>query len=314
MQPFRKNVALAVDGGGIKGAIVTRALSMVETYLGRRSHDIFRLTAGTSTGSIISAGIAAGLSAHEMDNLYADLGHEVFKKTLRSLTFPLSRYRYRREPLEEMLRLYLGDGCMGDFWSASPATDVVITTFDLETNHTRFVKPWKEEYKSWPVVKAVLASSTVPTYFPVVDGHLIDGGVGAYSNPAYLAAYEMIYCLGWDPAESTLISVGTGREPHLFNRESANRLFAWQWIDPILGAFLQSADDQQVNLVENFFKQLDFRRFNVELRQPISMDDPSKIADLQIYGEELGTRILNDEIDRSMGVVPKRAPQPGRFR
>ena len=56
MKPFRKHVAIAVDGGGIKGVIVTRALAILEDYLGQSSHEIFRLAAGTSTGSIISAG------------------------------------------------------------------------------------------------------------------------------------------------------------------------------------------------------------------------------------------------------------------
>jgi patatin-like phospholipase/acyl hydrolase len=49
MKPFRKHVAIAVDGGGIKGVIVTRALAILEDHLGQSSHEIFRLAAGTST-------------------------------------------------------------------------------------------------------------------------------------------------------------------------------------------------------------------------------------------------------------------------
>ena len=56
MKPFHKHVAIAVDGGGIKRVIVTRALATPEGHLGQLSHQIFRLAAGTSTGSIISAG------------------------------------------------------------------------------------------------------------------------------------------------------------------------------------------------------------------------------------------------------------------
>ena len=76
------------------------------------------------------------------------------------------------------------------------------------------VKPWKPDYTDWPVTLAVLASSAVPTLFPVVEGRYVDGGVGSYANPCYVAAYELRYCLGWDPAETTLISLGTGRTPH----------------------------------------------------------------------------------------------------
>jgi hypothetical protein len=302
MKPFREHVAIAIDGGGIKGVIVTRALSMLEDALGKPVHDIFRLAAGTSTGSIISAGIGAGLTASQMYQLYLRLGETIFPRNLRYILWPLTRYRYALEPLEAALREHIGDIKMGDFWTASPPTDVVITAFDLVENHTRFIKPWKPEYKDWPAIRAVLASSVVPTYFPVVDGRYVDGGVGSYANPCYLAAYELLYCLEWQPENTTLISLGTGRDPHKLQPYQANKYFAWDWINPVLGAFLQSADDQQVNLVNVFFEKLDFRRFQVDLQQPFDMDDPSKISELTAYGEEMGRMILNDIYDRSMQV------------
>jgi predicted acylesterase/phospholipase RssA len=63
MKPFRRNVAIAIDGGGIRGVIATQALSMLEQALGKPLHEVFRLAAGTSTGSIISSGIASGMTA-----------------------------------------------------------------------------------------------------------------------------------------------------------------------------------------------------------------------------------------------------------
>ena len=306
MKPFRKNVAVAIDGGGIRGVVVTRALAMLEDYLGQNVHDIFRLAAGTSTGSIISAGIAAGISARQMHQLYSELGDEAFKKSWRYTFWPLTRYRYPYEPLEKLFKHYVGDMTVGDFWTNDPPTDVVITTFDLQENRTRFIKPWKEAYKNWPVIKAVLASSSVPTYFPVVEGRYVDGGVGSYANPCYLAAYELKYVLGWDPRETTLISLGTGRSPHMFKSGEASNYWAWEWIEPVLGAFQHSAADQQVHLVDTFFQDLDFRRFQVDLQQLIAMDDPKKIPRLTVYGDELGRKMLNDITDRAQGVIPKR--------
>ncbi len=304
MKPFRKNVAIAVDGGGIRGVIVTRALSMLEKELGQPCRDIFRLAAGTSTGSIISAGIASGLTARRMYELYIALGKTVFKQSWRTRLFPLSRYRYEQKPLENALKEAVGSRTLSDFWNGTPRTDVVITTFDLQTNHTRFIKPWKEEYKHWPVVKAVLASSSVPTYFPLIENRYADGGVGAYSNPCYLAAYEAQNVLNWVPEETTLISLGTGRGPYRYLPNQASHFFAWQWLGPLLGAFLQSADDQQVLLVKTFFDKLDFRRFQVDLQQDIEMDDPSKIDQLTAYGDELGRKILNDLTDAAQGITP----------
>lgn len=309
MKPFRRHVAIAIDGGGIRGVIVARALATLEEHLGQSSHDVFRLAAGTSTGSIISAGIAAGLTGAELHQLYCDLGKRIFPKTLRSLLWPLTRYRYSNKPLEAHLKQHMGEMKMGDFWSADLPTDVVITAFDLVENHTCFIKPWKEKYAEWPVVKAVLASSTVPTYFPVVDGRYVDGGVGAYANPCYLAAYEARFVLDWDPAETTLISLGTGRSPHMLQPGDADRFWAWDWIEPVLDAFMRSADDQQVHLVRAFFEQLDFRRFQVDMREPIGPDGVDKIPELTAYGDEMGQKILNDQTDRALEIVAQRAPR-----
>ena len=310
MKPFRHNVAIAVDGGGIKGVMVAKALSILEDHIGAPCHDFCRLAAGTSTGSVISAGIGLGLTGAKMHSLYQELGETVFRKSWRTLVWPLSHYRYANEPLIAALKQHLGGkNTMGEFWSDTPPTDVVITVYDLEVNHTRMIKPWKEEYASWPVLKAVLASCTVPTYFPAVEGRYVDGGVGSYANPCYLAAYESRFCLNWDPAETTLISLGTGRSPHVANGGDRNRLWPWEWIGPLVGGFLQSADDQQVHLVRNFFEGLDFRRFQVDFREPIEMDDPSKIPVLTQYGEELGRKILNDETDVGLGLMATRAPR-----
>ena len=308
MKPLRKHVAVAIDGGGIRGIIVTRALSTLEQHLGASVHEIFRLTAGTSTGAIIAAGIASGLNATQMDQLYIRLGPKIFKKTLRSSLWPFVRYRYPDAPLEATLHQFIGNRKMGDFWKADPPTDVVITTFDMLSNRTLFIKPWKPEYQDWPVIQAVLASSSVPTYFPVVEGRYVDGGVGSYANPCYLAAYEAAFCLHWDPAETTLISLGTGRDPQSIRPGQPQRFWPWDWIFPTLDAFLASADDQQVHVVETFFKDLDFRRFQIDVQKSIGLDDPSQIPELIYYGEEMGSMILNDVTDRAQGVTPTPIP------
>ncbi len=306
MKPFRKNVAIAIDGGGIRGVIVTRALATLESHLMKPVHDIFRLVAGTSTGSIISAGIAAKLTASQMHQLYVSLGPTIFKKSWRTFFWPLSRFRYPHEPLINALREHLGTWKMGDFWKTDPATDVVITSFDLLAGKTCFIKPWKQEYKDWPVIWAVLASSSVPTYFPIVDGRYVDGGVGSYANPCYLAAYEAKCCLHWDPRETTLISLGTGRDPQGVKPDKPGRFMPWDWLTPTLDAFLASAADQQVHLVETFFQDLDFRRFQVDLSRGIPMDDSTKIPYLSAYGEQMGEMILNDQYDRAQGTTSGR--------
>jgi hypothetical protein len=298
-KPFRKNVALAIDGGGFRGLMVAKALSMLEQKLNKSCGEIFSLTAGTSTGSIISAAVSLGITASQIYELYRELGRTIFRKSLRSIKpfCYLAHYKYSNRPLKKALRHYLGEVTMGKFWQDNPKKDLVITVRDLVENRTRFVKSWKREYKDWKIWYVVLASCSVPTYFPVVDGRYVDGGVGSFSNPCYIAAYEVKFCLKeWDPEQTTLISIGTGRAKKGFEPYQADKFCSFSWINPLVDTFLSDSNDQQVRVVKRFFEGLDFRRFQINIG-PIAMDDPSKVDELTAYGEKLGQMILNDEQD-----------------
>jgi predicted acylesterase/phospholipase RssA len=300
MDAFRNKVAIAIDGGGIRGTMVAKALAVLEAekvWGDKTCPEVFHLAAGTSTGSIISAGLAAkGLTGQELYELYMGLGPEIFKGTLRSMLWFIFRYRYPHDTLKKYLEDYIGkETTMGQV----TGMDLVITAFDLEGNKTLFIKTGKDKYKDWPVIKAILASSSVPTYFPAVDDRYVDGGVGSYANPCYLAAFEACLVKKWDPNETTLISLGTGRDPHSLKPSRVKRFQAWDWLGPLLGAFLQSADDQQVRLVKTFFEKVDFRRFQVNLTKPVAMDDasPEALEALTKYGEQLADMIIKNQTD-----------------
>lgn len=320
MKELRKNVAIAIDGGGIKGVIPAKALAMLEEYLkakeGKSIHDICRLTAGTSTGSIIAASLAAGIKAEDIHNLYLTLGEKVFRRFGRWARFLFTGYRYSnkklREELEAALDKTIGKNAkMEDFFKTQkPMTDIVLTTFELLKNETRFIKPWNKpenrvdkDFTRWSVVDAVLASSAAPTYLPRVHKHYIDGGVGSYNNPCYLAAYEIYVFLQraweWKPEETTLISLGTGEDPPSFKKKDENkRLGIKKLAESIFGAFMQSADKQQVSLVNFFFEDLDFRRFQVNFDKEIKLDDAGEIEYLsEKYGKKMGKMILNDKFE-----------------
>ncbi|MGA7191994.1 MAG: patatin-like phospholipase family protein [Anaerolineales bacterium] len=308
MKPFRKNLAIAIDGGGIKGVLVTKALSMVEEQLGYPLHERTGLTSGTSTGSIIAAGLALGLDAKNLNELYLELGNEIFHRSIRTLLWPLFNYRYSNHPLKTALAKYFGEKKMAELWEAKHPIDLVITTFDVIESRTHFIKPYKGNYENWSVVKAVMASAAAPTYFPSIDGRYIDGGVGSYGNPCYLAAYEIMFALKWKLEETTLISIGTGRNPNTITPGEVNHFLPLTYVTPILGAFQTSAADQQVDLVNRLFNQLDFRRFQVDLKTVIQMDAPGNIPELIRYGEELGEMMLNDKTDRAMRVTLDKIP------
>src|SRR5687767_2833056 len=79
---------LSLDGGGIRGVLTLQYLARMEALLAARSAspaafclaDYFDLIGGTSTGSIIAAGLALGFRVSRLQELYEQLGATIFEK------------------------------------------------------------------------------------------------------------------------------------------------------------------------------------------------------------------------------------------
>jgi patatin-like phospholipase/acyl hydrolase len=332
MKTLRQNLALAVDGGGIKGVMVARALERLEQEIGQPLRDRVRLVAGTSTGSILAAGIAVGMDIQTITQLYRDLGRRVFRKTWRNLPMIeyLVRYRYSSKSLVKALRQHLGDITLAELHQQKPDLHMVLTATDILANATRFIKLYQERYEDWRLRDVVLASSIIPTVFPVFkhtyktmpgdpaeeawigeERWWVDGGVGSYENPSYMAAYEIQYCLsqwGWTPENTTLLSFGTGKSPEEivwdkrlriswlpFIKRKPKALVGPEWVMPAIDSFGLQAKLQQARLVRLFFPALDFRRFNIDFDEQIMPDQVRSIDKLVAYGEQLGEMVVNDQ-------------------
>jgi patatin-like phospholipase/acyl hydrolase len=105
---------LALDGGGIRGVLTLEILAEIENQLREitrrgpdfRLCDFFDYVGGTSTGAIIAAGIACGMSIPELLDFYVKIGPEMFEKARL-----LSRLRhlYESDPLVEQLKKTFDD-------------------------------------------------------------------------------------------------------------------------------------------------------------------------------------------------------------
>lgn len=77
---------LALDGGGVRGALIAGYLARIEAELTQRQQpgilDSVDLIAGTSTGSIVAALLAIGYSAGEICKFYRNKGQFVFQSPL----------------------------------------------------------------------------------------------------------------------------------------------------------------------------------------------------------------------------------------
>jgi len=235
---------LSLDGGGLRGIVSLVYLKRIETLLRSRhgndpdfrlSH-YFDLIAGTSTGAIIAAGLAIGLSVDELIERYESMGNKVFRS--RWWRKGIWRERYDERALIEELKSVFGERTLGD---DSLQTGLLIVTKRMDTG-----SPWplgnnpagayfrggpdadflaNADYPLWRVVRA---STAAPVFFapeeitiarqpghPPVEGLFVDGGVSPHNNPALQAfMYATLdgFRLRWPTGEDRMliVSLGTG--------------------------------------------------------------------------------------------------------
>src|SRR5215472_14548372 len=69
---------LSIDGGGIRGIIPAMALVALEQQMGKPVRECFDFLAGTSTGALIAAALAAGVPAQRVLEIYTQRSNEIF--------------------------------------------------------------------------------------------------------------------------------------------------------------------------------------------------------------------------------------------
>lgn len=232
---------LSLDGGGIKGLMTLQVLVKLEEELRTRlgKDDTFRLShffdfvGGTSTGAIIAAALARGMSATEVLDFYTSFGREVFKRRRWGVWQSL----YKGGPLERKLKEVFGE-------QTTLQADHLDTLLLVVTRNATTDSVWPissnpdAKYNHTgrgdcnlriPLWKLVRASTAAPVYFPaeVIQWDrddpnkafvFVDGGTTAYNNPAFLMvrmATDPSYRLGWQRGEQQLlvVSIGTGAAP-----------------------------------------------------------------------------------------------------
>lgn len=242
-QPGPRRI-LALDGGGIRGLITLGVLERLEASLadrlGRgadfRLAEYFDLVGGTSTGAIIAAALARGMSVAELTSFYLDFGHEAFTK--RSI-FARWKSLYVEGGLVEKLQATFGKDT--DLSPEALACLLVVVTRNTTTDSAwpissnpfaKYNDPDRPDCNlRIPLWQIVRASTAAPVFFPPEVIHwdpkdpkksfvFVDGGTTVYNNPSFLLfrmATEPAYRLGWETGERhlLLVSVGTGGAPVL---------------------------------------------------------------------------------------------------
>lgn len=287
---------LTIDGGGVRGIIPAVLLAALERQTGALTRDAFDFVAGTSTGAVLAAGIAAGIPAERLVTLYAERSSQVFRKTpaIGTLRRIITGSMYDTAALHQLIREELGPEARD--WRLNDApVDMLITAKRLSDG-----MPWyfvrdnpanSCRAGDYRLADAATASAAAPTYFAPWKlagiGELIDGGIGVAGNPVYQACVEAFeYTDAYRPSETVVVSLGTGT---LLRRERPTWL--WPWLGWLLSELLRSPAEQQTELVHRHYREAPFYRLDLELGREIGLDAVHRIGELRALGERLAEAV-----------------------
>lgn len=285
---------LALDGGGVRGALAVGYLARLEAILRERYgrpelvlRDYFDLIGGTSTGAIIATALAVGMDVASLRQMYLELGPRVFAKKRR--WFRRADAMYDAKAVQETLQGVLGERRLDDD-SLTTALCVIAKRADTASTWPINNHPggrYFEHNRAMPLHQVVRASTAAPTYFipealEVGEGErgaFVDGGVSMANNPAlqlFLVGTLQGFPFHWAPGADRLlvVSVGTGSWS---NRAPVDRVLSrklWNWATQIPSLLMEDASWQNQLLLQYLGRTL----------TPVVID--SEVGDLA--GDHLG--------------------------
>jgi len=261
---------LALDGGGIRGAISLGFLEKIEQILRDRHQkpdlklcDYFDLIGGTSTGAIIASALAIGLDASEIKRMYLDLGGRVFGKKKWKKWVAL----FAEEPLKQELEKVLGDRLLGDD-SIKTGLCVVAKRADTRSTWPIINHPNGKYYNDnapFLLRDVVRASTAAPAYFVPEKfdvgkgeyGAFVDGGVSMANNPSlqlFLVATLKGFPFHWKTGadQLLLVSVGTGLWRQRDDVKKVMNSKIWNWAVEVPSMLIEDANWNNQMLLQYF--------------------------------------------------------------
>lgn len=283
-KPFR---ILSIDGGGIRGIYPAHVLRCIEERLQIDLFDAFDMIAGTSTGSIIAAGVATGVPAADIEAMYKEHGAIIFRKKRFILPWKsvqsMFESAYDAQYLESVLTAIFQKKRLGDI-----KKPLLLPSTDIGNGCVHVLKSgYSKEFtrdNAVLVKDAVLASCAAPTYF---DPHLLneyllaDGGLWA-NNPALAAVIDAQKRLGVPQDNIQILSIGTGHSQTMYGTAPQRR---WGlingWKNKEFVSFILSLQSQSaLNYLNLMLRPGQIIRIDFKSDQPLPMDDVSILDDL----------------------------------
>lgn len=285
---------LSIDGGGIRGVYPAHILKCIEERLEISLFDAFDMFAGTSTGSIIAAGIASQEPASTIVELYKKHGFEIFPpkwyaclgetaKKYLSIFECMCLSPYEIHHLEKALINVFQDKRLGEIDKPLliPATD--ISNGCVHVLKSAYSKEFTRDMNVL-VKDAVLASCSAPMFFDPhkLDHYLLaDGGLWA-NNPALAAMIDAQKHFRIPQDDIRVLSIGTGHSRKMFGSNPSRKwgfLNGWrkkEFIEFILSLQSQSA----LNYLKLMLRSEQIMRIDFDSDTSLPLDDASQIDNL----------------------------------
>ncbi len=279
MAPLPTKV-ITMDGGGMRGLYTIKIMQAVEDRLNGKISDHAQVIAGTSTGSILSFGLAENKALETLEDLYKNHGREIFSQTTwemietgdglyaskydPSLFEALLQHNFSRKTLSEVENHHV-------IVYATNITSQTVKIFDTRTAQ----RNPEEDEEIW---FAIRSSTAAPYYFPLTHWKgcaLGDGGL-IVNNPSMATTMQLKKHYGWEVLKNLkMVSFGTGTYATGMSYEYAHNNGALQWAIPISDMIMKSSSNMYHQWTEDLLSSDQLLRVDGKLTKDISLDDYS---------------------------------------
>jgi uncharacterized protein len=287
---------LSINGGGIRGIIPCSVLVGLEQQTGKLTRDVFSYVAGTSTGALLAAGVAAGIPATDLLTVYTTRSQQIFTPTglIADAKRVAEGFEYDPKNLQNVLISVFGNAAS---WTMNDCPIGICISATAANGHDWFfVRDGARNARSTGTVKlidAAVGSACAPTYFDhwplTIDGKALaffDGGTGGLANPSYQACVEMFEYDNFLPAQTRLVSLGTGYFPE-GNNPPCGLINVVSWATDTL---VDTSEDWVDHAVERQWPGVQ-QKFDWKLPSDIAMDNLSAIPTLVAVGKTAAASI-----------------------
>lgn len=275
-KPFR---VLSIDGGGMRGVYAVAFLDALSKKVRSKNKETeidlgkgFDLIAGTSTGGIIAAGLAAGKTTTEILDFYQNDGEKIFKSPTPPKNTVVGKVRFaywlaknmcssanKNYALKASLKQVFGDENMEDLYRRRGIALCIPSIAMSNHSCSVFKTPHHPEGKltrdnKLKIADVCLATSAAPIILPIASitdpqknapSSYVDGGLCA-NNPVLIALTEALLLAKDRPIE--IISIGTC-PPAPGSMVSKHNRGLWHWKGAIDA--LEASMDAQAGLVND---------------------------------------------------------------